>query len=322
MRYFFHEMLNNIHRLSHSERTELRNSLANLDNLDHVSDLIETGQDTDRHCQHCGSHDVYKHGVRSNIQRYKCKTCKRTFNALTGTPLAHLRMKEKWLPYFDNLRLSHTLRESSKSLGINLRTSFLWRHRFIHWFSKDVPDKLPGIIEADETYFNFSMKGNRHLPRKPHKRGFQDVGRGLSRSLVCVFTACNRSHESVEKVAGRGAISSHWLEKEFAPFIPDDAIVVSDGHKSYEGFCLRLGIEHIVVSSKKGRRVRDAFHIQHINSFHQRLKSWIDFRFHGVATKYLEHYLGWRHELEKYQTLSNEQLLMAAIGNFTPLPTT
>ena len=32
----------------------------------------------------------------SDLPRYRCKACRRTFNALTKTPLANLRMKDKW----------------------------------------------------------------------------------------------------------------------------------------------------------------------------------------------------------------------------------
>jgi hypothetical protein len=35
------------------------------------------------------------------------------------------------------------------------------------------------------------------------------------------------------------------------------------------------------------------YHIQNVNVCDSRLKQWMG-RFHGVATKYLENYLGWR----------------------------
>ncbi|MGE6235401.1 hypothetical protein ACLH0D_20805, partial [Aeromonas media] len=38
----------------------------------------------------------------------------------------------------------------------------------------------------------------------------------------------------------------------------------------------------------------------HVNGYHRRLKEWME-RFHGVATSYLKHYLGWRRMLERYQ---------------------
>ena len=47
-------------------------------------------------CPHCENRDVVRWGHASDLPRYRCKSCKRTFNALTKTPLANLRMKDKW----------------------------------------------------------------------------------------------------------------------------------------------------------------------------------------------------------------------------------
>ena len=47
-------------------------------------------------CPHCDNRDVVRWGQASDLPRYRCKACLRTFNALTKTPLAKLRMKDKW----------------------------------------------------------------------------------------------------------------------------------------------------------------------------------------------------------------------------------
>ena len=47
-------------------------------------------------CPHCDNRDVVRWGQASDLPRYRCKACRRTFNALTKTPLANLRMKDKW----------------------------------------------------------------------------------------------------------------------------------------------------------------------------------------------------------------------------------
>ncbi len=59
---------------------------------------------------------------------------------------------------------------------------------------------------------------------------------------------------------------------------------------------------HQAVSARKPR-VRGAFHIQNVNAYDSRLKTWM-IRFHGVATKYLKNYLGWRRLLERYRELT------------------
>jgi hypothetical protein len=56
------------------------------------------------------------------------------------------------------------------------------------------------------------------------------------------------------------------------------------------------------------------FHIQNVNAYDSRLKGWMR-RFHGVATQYLENYLGWRRMLERYKTAITPKLCLAeALG--------
>jgi transposase-like protein len=60
-----------------------------------------------------------------------CRACERTFNALTGTPLAGLRLREKWLDYARALVDGVSLRKAAARTNIHLETSFRWRHRFL-----------------------------------------------------------------------------------------------------------------------------------------------------------------------------------------------
>ena len=76
------------------------------------------------------------------------------------------------------------------------------KKHFTKWLSKDKPSELSGIIEADETYYRYSLKGCHHLPRESHRRGSDKAIRGLSKKQVCVFTACDRSNQDIEIIAG------------------------------------------------------------------------------------------------------------------------
>ena len=58
----------------------------------------------------------------------------------------------------------------------------------------------------------------------------------------------------------------------------------------------------------------NAFHVQNVNAYDSRLKGWMA-RFHGVATKYLPNYLGWRRCLERFAASLAPSLLIAqAVG--------
>ena len=50
------------------------------------------------------------------------------------------------------------------------------------------PDRLAGIVEADETFALKSRKGERNLNRRPRRRGGKARKRGLSREQVPVVT--------------------------------------------------------------------------------------------------------------------------------------
>ena len=318
MRQILQYAITIVPQLNHDERRQLRMALSSIDDIKKVCDTIETIQDTTPHCPHCGCTKIYRHGVRSNLQRYRCCSCKKTFNSLTKTPLARLRKKKHWLSYLDCMLSSLTVRQSAYITHINKKTAFLWRHRFTKWLSKDKPSELSGIIEADETYYRYSLKGCKHLPRKAHKRGADNAIRGLSKEQVCVFTACDRSSQDIELIAGFGPVHKSWLKRNFIPIIAKDAVLVTDGLKSYNFIKKDEKIEHIVVKDEKGKRVLGSYHIQHINSYHHRLRNWIVNRFHGVATKYLSHYLSWRHELEK-KNMTSIRMLVLAIGGNPPL---
>jgi len=52
------------------------------------------------------------------------------------------------------------------------------------------------------------------------------------------------------------------------------------------------------VNLSAGIRVDGAWHIQNVNAYHSRLKTWVR-KFNGVATRYLENYLAWFRILDK-----------------------
>jgi len=55
---------------------------------------------------------------------------------------------------------------------------------------------------------------------------------------------------------------------------------------------------YLPVNLAAGIRVVDkAFHVQNVNAYDSRLKGWMQ-HFYRVATKYLDHYLGWRRWLD------------------------
>src|SRR3954451_9044268 len=68
--------------------------------------------------------------------------------------------------------------------------------------------------------------------------------------------------------------------------------------KAIVGFARKVGIACQILPSPGGPRPEAPnLHINNVNGYHSRLKEWLR-PFHGVATKYLDHYLGWRRTVE------------------------
>jgi transposase-like protein len=58
---------------------------------------------------------------------------------LTGTPLARLRHKGRWLDYLGGMLDSHSIRRAASELGVAGATTFRWRHRFLELGKNDRP---------------------------------------------------------------------------------------------------------------------------------------------------------------------------------------
>ena len=88
-----------------------------------------------------------------------------------------------------------------------------------------------------------------------------------------------------------------------------EAVVYADVSLAHEKLARTLGfIFKELVSSSGIRVIEGIFHLQHVNAYHSHLKQWITGIFHGVATKYLPHYLGWRRALTGINALTTDRL--------------
>lgn len=269
------------------------------DSHDSVARLIEVrtnNQQKDKFtCPHCNGLKIVGHGNYKGRKRYKCGTCRKTFNDLTGTSVSCIHKKEEWNSYLQCIANNLTLREAAKQVGISFRTSFMWRHKIIGAFKDMGCTKLEGIIEGDETFFLFSEKGDKAIEgREARKRGGKASKAGINDEHVAVIVSTDRNKQPIIEVAGRGRISTKKIEACLGKWIGDNASVLcTDSHRSYEGFAKKKKLEHIKINASKGQHVKDkVYHIQNINNTHHLLKDWVK-QFNGVASGYLQNYMNW-----------------------------
>ncbi len=284
-----------------------------------AADIIQTAMASRLACPRCQGQRLYRHGQANGLQRFRCCACGRTFNSLTGTPLARLRLKEKWLAFSACLLDSRTVRDAAARLAVNKSTSMRWRHRFLDATKADRPASLNGIVEVDETFLLHSKKGSRNLGRPARKRGGTASKRGISSDQVCILVARDRSGSTHDFVTGNGPVTTAQLLVHLPPILAPDSLLVTDANAAYQAFARQTGTSHAFVNLRAGIRVaehpRGAIHVQNVNSYHSRFHGWLR-QFNGVATRYLANYLGWRWAIDQQRIDSPETLLRAAIGVF------
>ena len=299
----FELFLSMVARLDVEQKQRLEAALSGGGDEAVVTELLEARLGPEPACPHCRAEGSRPWGRSHGLRRFRCAACGRTFNALTGTPLARLRRKAQWLSFAACLSRSDTVRKAAKTCRVAVATSFRWRHRFLR---ADVADAetLSGIVEADETFFRRSFKGSRCWrkqadppSRPPKRRATPARKRGLSDEQVPVLVTRDRTGST--RAAVLADRSADAIDTAIGTILPADGVLCSDSHAAFRLVADRHAIHHEPVNSRQGEHVRDkSWHIQNANARHSRLKAWIA-AFNGVATKYLPNYLAWHHVLDK-----------------------
>ena len=311
----YREWLEGLKELTRSQRKTVLIQLNGEDMREAVVENLE--QNLPHQCPHCQSERLGRWGRQSGLQRLRCRACGKCCNALTGTPLARLRCKERWLVYAQALIEGLSIRKAAEQCGVAKTTSFRWRHRFLQVIAELKATGLTGIVEADETWFPLSFKGLRKLPRPAHHRGHAIHQRGTGEDQVPVLVLRDRHGTTTDfkLIAATQTVEAPIIGRVIAT----DAVLCTDGSASLRAAARQAGITHQALNLSAGVRVlAGVYHIQNVNAYDSRLKTWMK-RFHGVATRYLENYLGWHRELDRRgQLISPRTVIQAAMGRSEP----
>ena len=90
----FQALVEQLGELSEAQPSALLAALKAKGSTNEALAMIEMRFAADPCCGHCGSKRFGAWGHANALRRYKCKDCGRTFNALTGTPLAQLQRRD------------------------------------------------------------------------------------------------------------------------------------------------------------------------------------------------------------------------------------
>lgn len=262
-----------------------------------VSDIRETRFSRGLRCPRCFSEKVKRNGTVRNKQgytkqRYLCRGCGRSFNDLTGTPLAYSKKQHLWAKNALCMAQAKSVRKTAEILGVHPSTAFRWRHKVLNAIRAQGKTRLAGVVEVDETFVLYSEKGSRKLSRPARKRGGKAQKRGLSREQVCIVVAQDRQGGAVAQKGGMGAVTLNAVRHVLGGVVAEGAIVCTDGAGAYSRFCREVGAQLVRVDRMK--RLRGSiYHINNVNNWHKRFKDWYVKDLRGVATKYLDNYTTW-----------------------------
>ena len=293
----FTKLLSELEDLTEAQAEKVIDLLKQRGDGDEAIKLIEQKLSGDPKCPHCGTTHIRRHGKEHGLQRYRCVDCGRSFNALTGTSLARLRHKDRWLNFVRSLEQSHSVRKAARSAKISNSTSFRWRHRFLKFGKATQNQKLVGIVELDESFILESRKGERGLSRAPRKRGGKAQKAGLSHEQTPILIARDRYGDEVNVVLKECTAKAVEAALE-GVMDKDEVLLCIDGDPTLIAFAEAQGMDYESVIASKGERVHEkVLHLQNVNAKTSRFKKWLA-RFNGVATKYLQNYLTWQRGLE------------------------
>ncbi|MBL4940022.1 MAG: IS1595 family transposase [Lutibacter sp.] len=302
-----------------SERNFVISEIVKLSSTEIVCDFQKIRRDVlnnkQGECPHCNHTKYVKFGFKSGSQRYKCKSCNRSFTEFTGTWIAGLHHKDKIDAYLELMVQEQSLDKIKVKLRINKKTAFDWRHKILSSVSEVDNDDFTGITESDETFFLHSSKGIRVENRKPRNRGGVSKQRGINKDHIAVIVTQDRKKHLDLTVVTKGRLKKINIEQAIGSKVTKQTILCTDGHVSYKGFAKDKMLEHHPLRADLKQFIKNGvYHIQHVNSTHNRLKKWIDNTFWGVSTKYLQQYLNW---YKVKETLKNNKFITKSFAEKT-----
>lgn len=303
-----------INALSSAEKKIVLDMLSNSYETASEKELINTKFVDGVCCPHCGAKEdeIKRNGSKNNRQRFMCKHCGKTFSATNKTVFYHTRKPiSVWKKYISCIMEGMSLRKAGKVCNIHRNTALLWRHKILNSLAEIMENvTLSGVVEADETYYRISYKGNHknnktwQMPRKARKRGNDNHVRGMSRQQVCVPCAINRKGLSISRIACRGIASTTAISAVFGGHIAEGAILCTDEGHSYRKFAADNNLNHVQINAKK--RIKGAYGIQCINSYHGKMRQFME-RFNGVSTRFLNNYILWHNFVNHAKETADEK---------------
>lgn len=255
-------------------------------------------------CPHCNCDKFIKYGKYKGLQRYKCinENCLKTFSKKTNSIFSNSKKPlDFWIKYLVLMNNNMSLRDCSSILGINLATSFYWRHKILSTQAKNNDNILKNYVEISKIIIKENFKGDRNA-------------KNYDKENIFVACAMDSNEIIVSKAISRRSISLAAIDKNFSKNLDKSAIISSYNDRYFEIYAKKHNnsifpvshkiildlvqqlssnnlVESNILSFKNINKALPSNSI-FLHKFSLNIKKWL-VRFRGVATKYLENYLNW-----------------------------
>lgn len=160
------DALDIIGKLTTKDRERLRTMLlstVSVKSADMESFLTDERFSNGKVCPLFGCTHIVRNGHRKDgTQKYMCRDCGKSFVITTNSIVSGTHKDlYTWQKYIDCMMNGFSVRKTASICGIHKDTAFIWRHKVLDALQNMAESvNLDGIIEADETFFAISYKGN------------------------------------------------------------------------------------------------------------------------------------------------------------------
>ena len=271
-------------------------------------------------CPHCRSDKYVKNGITCGRQRYKCKSCSRTYSQSTLTSVHKLQKVGEWTDFIYLMFSSSTpltLEQLSRKLKISTKTVHTWKHKLLSSLNKSDDIKLSGEIEMDEVFLPFNVKGMKGKEKtqeilRIEEKHMLDKKNSM---FLCIHNRDNDFDFRPIKIQQKGQVKSTDIGKVVEDLIiVKGTTVITDMSKgSTKYFKTREDITHEVFKSD-GKKTKK-LHNNNINNTMALYKAWSK-NFNGYSTKYIWNYLKWFRYVRKFtQSTKMDYLVLKSIND-------
>ena len=202
-------------------------------------------------CKHCNSELFRKKGFSKNgLQRYKCKSCQKSFTILTNTIFENHKIPiTEWIEFCLNIFGYMSISSASKSNKNSFTTTRYWLQKiFLLLENYQNAIVLSGNIQIDETYYSVITSDKILIEGKQL--------RGLSKNQYCIAIGVDET-QIYARLIGLGKPFQKKIKEVYLKHIEPKSHLIHDMEKSHKILIKTLNLTEKVYNSKDLKKLVD-----------------------------------------------------------------